>query len=224
MSPNEQLNVFDAIAHVPGPAYAGLIDHAIPEPVGSGSESVTAFAVPAPEFPTVIVKPMFSPAFTAPASAVLSIVSAGQLTVVEADACTEPVFVADAVASFGYVAQLANDVALVMCTDADAPGAMSPNEQCNVPDVIAHDPGPAYAGLIDQLTPAPAGSGSDNVAAVAEPAPVFETVIVKPIESPALTESASAVLVMFRPGHWTVVVALACTTRLFVAWADAVFV
>jgi len=48
MSPNEQLNVFDTIEHVPGPAYAGLIDHEMPEPVGSGSDSVADFATPGP--------------------------------------------------------------------------------------------------------------------------------------------------------------------------------
>ena len=114
--------------------------------------------------------------------------------------------------------QLANDVALVMCTVCVAFGAMAPNEHCNVwlptAPVIEQ---PATAGLIDQFTPLPAGSGSLTVTFVAVPAPVFETTIVKPIASPALTDAASAVFVICKPGHCTDVVALACTAGLFVA-------
>ena len=54
----------------------------------------------------------------------------------------------------------------------------------------------ALAGLIDQLTPAPVGSGSLRVTPVAVPAPVLDTVMVKPIGSPAFTLVASAVFVM----------------------------
>src|SRR5260370_1317376 len=98
-----------------------------------------------------------------------------------------------------------------MCTDADAPGARSPNEHvsvwCGAEPVIEHVPGPAYAGAIFQLTPWPAGSGSDNVTAFAVPvpsAPEFETVTVNPIESPVFTGDASAVLVIARSGQSTV--------------------
>src|SRR5207302_9477808 len=98
---------------------------------------------------------------------------------------------APAVAVLSYVPPLAAVVALMMWTECDAPGAMSPNAQFSVwlgaEPVMEQVPAPAYAGSIDQLTPSPAGSGSDNVTAVAVPvpsAPEFETVTVNPIESP----------------------------------------
>ncbi len=112
----------------------------------------------------------------------------------------------------------------VRCTEVDAPDAMSPNAQLSV--WLGAEPvidQPALAGLTDQLTPAPPGSGSDSVTLVAVPAPVFETAIVNPIGSPAFTEGASAVFVIWSPGHCTDVVALAWTCGLFVACAVAVF-
>jgi hypothetical protein len=80
--------------------------------------------------------------------------------------------------------------------------------------VIEHVPGPAKAGLIDQLTPVPPGSGSSRVTEVAVPVPdaeAFETATVKPIVVPALTVAASAVLVIEMAGASTVTVADACT-------------
>src|SRR5947207_817247 len=70
---------------------------------------------------------------------------------------------------------------------------MSPNEQSRTLLTIAQ---PAKAGLSDQVTPVPepAGSTSWRVTLLAVPAPVLDTVIEKPIGSPALTEAASAVL------------------------------
>jgi len=128
--------------------------------------------------------------------------------------------VADAAAVFGYAPQLAKAVALVTCTEFEDAGPMSPKEHDKVAPAIEQ---PAFAGLIDQLIPEPVGRGSFNVTPVALPAPVFETVIVKPIGSPALTEGASAVFETCRPGHCTEVLALACTCGLFVACALAVF-
>ena len=217
MSPNEHDNVRPPIEQ---PAFAGLIDQLMPVPVGNGSDKVTAFAVPVPELLTVIVNPIGSPALTDAASAAFAIVRCGQLTAVLADAWTEPALVAVAVAVFGYAPQLANTVALVTCTEFDAVGAMSPNEHDNVAPTIEQ---PAFAGLIDQLMPVPVGSGSFSVTPVAVPAPVFDTVIVNPIGSPALTDTASAVFAICRPGHCTEVLALACTCGLFDAWALAVF-
>src|SRR5687768_3967399 len=52
--------------------------------------------------------------------------------------------------------------------------------------------------------PDPAGSGSLSVTPLAEPGPLLVTVIVKPIGEPAFTEAASAVFVIARFGHWTV--------------------
>src|SRR5262249_10192157 len=147
-------------------------------------------------------------------------------TVVVALAVTEPVLSADAVAVFGYSAQLANVVALVMCTECETSGAMSPNEQfrtCGAPGAIEQA---GAAGLIAQEMPLPGGpEGSTSwiFTFVAVPAPSLKTVIVKPIGSPALTVAASAVFRMWIPGHWTEVVAWAVTSALFVACAVAVF-
>src|SRR5262245_66202829 len=78
---------------------------------------------------------------------------------------------------------------------------MSPKLQSSVwlgaAPVMLQVPGPAYAGLIDQLTPVPPGSGSDRVTALAVPVPwaaEFDTVMVNPIGAPALTGGASGVL------------------------------
>src|SRR3954447_13137177 len=120
-----------------------------------------------------------------------------------ADASTGLVLLAVAVAVFSYVPALAAVVALAMCTETEAPGARSPNEHVSAcvgtTPVIEHVPGPAYAGLIDQLTPLPAGSGSFNITAFAVPVPAtpeFFTVTAKPIGSPVLTGVASATFVI----------------------------
>ncbi len=97
------------------------------------------------------------------------------------------------------------DVALETCTCAEAPGARSPNAQFRVLFCIEQLPGPAYAGLIDQLMPLPVGSGSDNVADRAIPAPVLPTEIVKPMLLPTLTVAASAVLTIVRFGQFTTI-------------------
>src|SRR5512133_3338319 len=61
---------------------------------------------------------------------------------------------------------------------------------------------------IDQFTPVPPGSGSLIETPVAEPAPLFVRVTVNPMSEPALTEALSAVLVIVRLGHCTVIVAV----------------
>src|SRR5438093_1571932 len=63
------------------------------------------------------------------------------------------------------------------------------------------------AASIDQVRPALAGNVSLTATPVAVPVPAalpLDTVITKPIEVPALTVPASAVLVILRTGHWTV--------------------
>jgi hypothetical protein len=106
------------IEQLPAPAYAGLMVQLTPEPAGSGSLSVTAVAVPGPLLLTVTVKPMVVPVLTGVASAVLVMARPGHCTVVDASEWTVPTWlVAPTVAVFGYVAQLANAVALVMCTE-----------------------------------------------------------------------------------------------------------
>src|SRR5205823_14059359 len=79
-SPNEQLSVFELIEQ---PVTAGLMVQAMPDPVGSGSESVTLFAVPPGEalLVTVMVNPIESPADTEAASAVLVMASPGDFIV-----------------------------------------------------------------------------------------------------------------------------------------------
>jgi hypothetical protein len=90
-----------------------------------------------------------------------------------------------------------------------------------VPVVIEQ---PARAGLIDQLMPDPPGNASVNVTDFATPGPALETVIVNPIGVPALTDGASAVLVIDRFGHCTVTEAVAGgTVGLLVAATVAVF-
>ena len=54
-----------------------------------------------------------------------------------------------------------------------------------------------------QLTPVPEGRASLNDRPPAAPVPVFVMVTVKPMESPALTLGASAVLVISRAGSRT---------------------
>src|SRR5436190_12200350 len=122
---------------------------------------------------------------------------------------------------------LASVVALVMCTDAEAPGARSPNGHASVwfgaEPVIEHVPGPEYAGSIDQLTPPPLGSGSDRVADRAIPVPaalLLATLIVKPIGSPAVTCAASATFVIDSAGGWTTTIASSWTG----GWLSAVAV
>jgi len=123
------------------------------------------------------------------------------------------------------VAQLANVVGLVTCTLAEAPGARSPKLQLSdwgLPEIEQA----GLAGLTDQLIPLPVGSASESVTALAvlvPAAPLFVTVIVKPMLVPALTLAASATLVIERAGHCTVVEAEAVTGGLFVACAEAAF-
>ncbi len=88
---------------------------------------------------------------------------------------------------------------------------------------MAHVPGPAYAGLIDQSTPGPPGSGSVIVAAFATPVPPFVRSIVKPINCVVETDGASAIFPMINPGARTVVVSVADADGPFVDFAVAVF-
>src|SRR5262249_21029370 len=125
---------------------------------------------------------------------------------------------------------LAAVVSLATCTETESPAPRSPNEQCSICEptapVTEHEPGPLYAGLIDQSTPLPAGSGSVNTTFTAVPlfsSSAVAPVMVKPIGSPASTVASSAVFVIDRLGASTTIVALSCTSSLFVADAVAVF-
>jgi hypothetical protein len=127
----------------------------------------------------------------------------------------ELLLVALRIAVLEYVAQVDVEVELVTCTDEVAPAAMLPRLHPNVwlpaDPVIEQVPGPVYAGLMLQLTPVPAGRGSlieTAVAALVPAAALLLACTVKPMEAPAVTLAASAVLVMLRFGHCTVVEAL----------------
>ena len=97
-----------------------------------------------------------------------------------------------------------------------------PKLQFSTPLVIAHVPAPLYVGLMLQLIPVPVGRVSDRVAAAAVPVPMFCTVMEYPIDVPAETVAAVAVLVTLSAGHCTVILAEPCTVLAFEAPADAV--
>src|SRR5438067_2144411 len=86
-----------------------------------------------------------------------------------------------------------------MCTvNVDAacvvPAGTVTGPQDRTPPAIEQvPPKPAPASAIDQFRPGFFGSGSDRFTPCASPSPEFQTVIVKPIGSPALTCLASAV-------------------------------
>jgi hypothetical protein len=224
MSPNEQSSACGE-PPIEQPVTGVVMDHVIPAPTGSGSCNVTSLATPGPEFNTVIVNPMSLPSLTAEASAVLLMERFGQLTVVDALSCTEGAFDAAAMAVLSYVAQLAGVVPLVTWTDTEAPEATVPKLQCS--SWFGAVPAIEQSGLaesIDQLMPLPPGRVSMIVTPLAFPAPVFVTVIVKPIGSPALTDALSAVFVICSAGHRNTVEAVSCTCALLDACALATFV
>ena len=72
--------VIEQSAPEPKPAPASSTDQDRPGFVGSTSVRVTPFASPLPEFQTVILNPMSSPAFTCAASAVFTIWMLAALT------------------------------------------------------------------------------------------------------------------------------------------------
>jgi len=121
---------------------------------------------------------------------------------VVADACAELALLAVAVAVFGYTPQLEAVVALAICTEAVPPDDRLPKLQLKLPLAIAQLPGPVYAGLMLQLSPGPAGSTSLTATKDAGPVPLSVTDSVKPIELPAATKAASAVLLKLRFVVW----------------------
>ena len=148
---------------------------------------------------TLIENPISSPALTGDASAVFSIEIVAQSTVVVADDdWTFAWFVAPAVAVFGYAPQLNDDVWLITCTCrlASAPGLRTHTRACSA---TIEQPGSDPAATL-QLTPVPLGRRSEIVTLRAIPGPAFETVIEKPIWSPADTVAASAVFVTLSAG------------------------
>jgi hypothetical protein len=132
--------------------------------------------------------------------------AAGHCTVVVAADWSGALLPAVNVAVFAYAWHPALDVALEICTEAEAPGIKLPNAQATdwlpSPPVIAHVPGPPYAGLMLQVIPVPDGSGSlsATLVALAVAAAALRAVIVNPMGDPALTVAASAVLLMLSTG------------------------
>jgi hypothetical protein len=72
--------------------------------------------------------------------------------------------------------------------------------------------------------PVPVGRVSLRLAEMAVTEPVLLTASVYPIEEPAVTVAASAVLLKARVAHCTVAVADDCTVGLLLALKDAVLV
>src|SRR5439155_831007 len=191
------------------PAPCEAIDQSRPAFVGSVSDKVTPCASPLPEFETVNMKPICSPAFTWAASAVFTIWIAGAATQISAESSSEPslVVVTLPVLSTSPVSWQSPPVAAVvpetMCTVKVlaawvVPAGTVTGPQDRTPAVIAQllfQPAPCEA--IDQSRPAFVGSVSDKVTPCASPLPEFETVNVKPICSPAFTWAASAVFTMW---------------------------
>ena len=175
------------------------------------SLSVTSFAAPGPSLDTVIVNPMSSPAETVPSSAVLSIFRSGHSTVVESLALSVGWLLDVALATFGYSAHDAAVVSETMCTLIRAAGGEVDRRAVQRRRLaIEQIAGPLS---IDQSMPAPMGSGSLSTTPLAVPGPALETVIVKPIGSPAEPCRVVGLLVSATSGHWTSTESSAVTRR-----------
>src|SRR5438270_308159 len=114
--------------------------------------------------------------------------------------------------------QLSLVVALVTCRVMCAPearvkdpvvaGEMPQDRVCVGAEPFTAQASPAGMLLVpassDHETPVPEGSGSESVVPVESPGPALDRVTVKPIGLPALTETASWVLVRVSVGQLTV--------------------
>src|SRR5215208_2713948 len=174
-------------------AFAGEIDQV--RPAGSGSVMDTPFAWPVPVLESVTVKPIWSPAETLAASAVLVMSIVAQRTSVLAEAVSDPSLEVDTDAVLSTVPQFAFAVVATTWTDELPPASSVVGLNTRLPPEISQS---LFAGEIDHVMPA--GSGSVKVIPLAWPCPVFDRVTVKPMSSPALTNGASAVF-------WTSIVA-----------------
>jgi hypothetical protein len=157
------------------------------------SVTVTVRASPEPLFFAVITNPIWSPAETVAASAVFVRPMLPQLTVVDALACAAPSLLVDTDALLLIVAQLADVVGDVMCTDLLCPLVSVPQVQVSTDPAIEHPASEPAA--IDQFRPPLVGRVSVTVTVRASPEPLFFAVMTNPIGSPALTVAASAVFV-----------------------------
>jgi hypothetical protein len=149
----------------------------------------------------------------------------GQLSVVEALACTLLTPVAEPVAVFVNALRLQLwPVVVALMTAVIVPfGARSSGPQASVPLVMAQL---APAGLelpSEYVTPVTTGNGSLIAAAYAVPAPLLVSVTVHENGLPAATVCVAGVFVMPMLGQLMIVVAVACTLLRPVAAPVAVF-
>src|SRR5437016_3226374 len=149
-------------------------------------------------FETAIVNPMSSPAFTVAASAVFVTDKSGALHAMWAEAWASGALSAVAIAVLSYLVHSSTDVLAVTCRLKLLPDPRSTGSHLSswlpTAPVIAQFgvTSPVGPESIDQETPAPepAGSGlSSRTTFFAVPGPALETVIVKPMSSPASTVS-----------------------------------
>ena len=184
------------------------------------SFSVTPWASPLPSFQTVIVKPIGSPTFTDAASAVFRMWIAGALTQIAAESSSDPSLVVVTsrccrpVRSPRQSPPVAAVVPETMCTVKVlaawvVPAGTVTGPQDRTPARIAQVLfQPAPCDSIDQSRPAFVGNVSLSVTPWASPLPEFQTVIVKPICSPAFTCAASAVFTIWIAGAATQIAAV----------------
>ncbi len=168
---------------------------------------VTPFAVPSPSLLTTMVKAAVSPALMVPLSAVLRTVTSGHRTSVESESSLLPRALAGSLvaltsAVFSIVPQLSPVVGLEMWTVLMALWSMVPKSQESTPLSIAQSAAPVPPTML-QLRPESDGRVSVSDTFAAAPSPMLDTVMVKPMSSPALTDSSSAVLTTFTSGQST---------------------
>src|SRR5829696_5753099 len=191
--PNSHVSSPAAIEH-PESELCSSIDHTRPAASGNASVTVTSRASPSPTFATVSVNPISSPAFTDPASATFSSSTSPHSTSTDAESVSDPSLLVLTEPVLSMSPQLAAVVGDVMWTDLLPPPAIVPKSQVSFPSAM-EQPESEFCASIDQTRPSALGSVSVTVTSRASPSQMFSTVSVKPISSPALTESASAVLV-----------------------------
>ena len=171
-------------------------------PAGSVSLRVTLLELPVPPAVTMIVKVATLPVTTGPFPDFATVTSGWQFTVIDAVAGPALSAPAETLALLPTVPQVAVVVGDVTCTvklDADARLAFV---QVRTPAAMPHVGVPVVPAIV-QLRPAFVGKVSVIDTLLALPAPVLLTVTVNPIGEPAVTDAASAVLVIASDGERT---------------------
>jgi hypothetical protein len=146
--------------------------------VGSVSDSLTAVAVPAPEFVTVMVYPIGEPAETEAASRVFVTDRFGQLTVIKTGPAEPEGWLVEAnEAVLDTVPHVADVVGEVIWTVVVPPDAIDVEGHVKVPDAIVQAADQPVWVAIAQVSPPLDGRVSESVTPVAVPGPALETVI-----------------------------------------------